>query len=321
VEEVDATGSLVVPGWIDVHQHLIGAGGETGFASRTGEVTAPELAAAGITTVVGCLGTDGVSRHLGSLLAKAGELRAAGLNAHVYTGGFQLPPRTITGSVASDIVHLDPVVGVGEVAISDRRASPASVRQLAAVVIAARTGGRLAGKAGITHLHVGPSPRRLEPIRRLLDRFDVEAASLHLTHVSRSDDLLREAAALSRRGAWIDIDCVDEGVGRAVRSYLEADGAPDRLTLSSDANTPGSRPSSIHRELVAAVSGGDLALERLLPLVTTNPAAALKLEDRGRLAVGARADLVALREGGLEVSWTMAGGRRLGTGASGGGTA
>jgi alpha-D-ribose 1-methylphosphonate 5-triphosphate diphosphatase PhnM len=110
------------------------------------------------------------------------------------------------------------------------------------------------------------------------------------------------------------MECVDEGVGRAIRLYLDAQGAADRLTLSSDANTPGSTPSSIHREIVAAVESAGLSLEQLLALVTSNPARALKLADRGRVEVGARADLVALREGSLEVSWTMAAGKRLGVG-------
>ncbi|PKL95910.1 MAG: hypothetical protein CVV18_03655 [Gammaproteobacteria bacterium HGW-Gammaproteobacteria-8] len=38
-----------------------------------------------------------------------------------HTGGYHVPPMTFTGSVREDIVFLDPVIGVGEVAISSAR--------------------------------------------------------------------------------------------------------------------------------------------------------------------------------------------------------
>src|SRR5215212_10122092 len=73
---VDAAGALVMPGFIDPHEHLIGAGGEQGFASRQPEVSMAELIRAGITTAIGCLGTDTVTRHLTSLLARVRQLAA-----------------------------------------------------------------------------------------------------------------------------------------------------------------------------------------------------------------------------------------------------
>jgi beta-aspartyl-dipeptidase (metallo-type) len=314
VSTIDARDCLLAPGLIDGHEHLIGAGGERGFASRTTEVSARELAAAGITTVVGCLGTDGVTRTLSALVGKVRQLRAEGISAYAYTGGFALPLRTITGSITDDIVLVDPIIGVGELAIADVRASPPAIATVAAVASAAYVGGRLAGKAGLTHFHVGPSRRRLEAIRRLLDDFDVEPASLQVTHVNRSDELLREAAALSRRGVWIDIDCVDHDVGPWLRRYRDCEGDWSRLTLSSDANTPGSSPANLLREIAAAVRRHGFDVRDVLPLVTEHPARALKLADRGRIAVGQRADVVALRPEDLQPQWTMMGGALFGQG-------
>src|SRR3954464_7029879 len=56
-DDIDAEGCYVVPGLIDPHVHLLGGSGEKGFATQTPEVLATELATAGITTVVGTLGT------------------------------------------------------------------------------------------------------------------------------------------------------------------------------------------------------------------------------------------------------------------------
>ncbi|NLM97866.1 MAG: amidohydrolase family protein, partial [Halanaerobiaceae bacterium] len=52
VEIIDAAGRIVVPGFIDLHVHLIGGGGEGGFKTRTPEIQLSTLLKAGITTVV-----------------------------------------------------------------------------------------------------------------------------------------------------------------------------------------------------------------------------------------------------------------------------
>lgn len=39
VEEIDGTGKVLVPGFIDCHVHILGGGGEGGFATRTPEAT------------------------------------------------------------------------------------------------------------------------------------------------------------------------------------------------------------------------------------------------------------------------------------------
>ena len=59
--------------------------------------------------------------HLGSgissLLTATQGLVEEGLSAWCLTGGYHLPPTTLTGSVREDIVFIDRIIGVGEVAI------------------------------------------------------------------------------------------------------------------------------------------------------------------------------------------------------------
>ena len=218
-EVVDATGCVVVPGLVDPHQHLIGAGGEQGFVSRMPEVRVEQLLLAGITTVVGCLGTDGTTRNLAALVGKVRQLQAQGVTALMYTGGFHVPPRTITGSVTDDLMLIDCIIGVGELAIADVRSSQPTVDELARVVSMALVGGRGAGKAGVTHFHTGP--------------------------------------------------------GRAQLSQL-------------------------HAERVASVREHGLSLPQVLPFFTSNPATALKLRRKGRLAPGMDGDVLVLDEKTLQ---------------------
>ena len=309
-EVVDARGCLVLPGFVDPHQHLIGAGGEKGFASRMPEVSLEQLLLAGVTTVVGCLGTDGTTRHLGALVGKVRQLLAQGVSAFLYTGGFHLPPLTLTGSVEGDLVFIDCVLGVGELAISDVRSSHPTSDELARLVSSVMVGGRTAGKAGVTHFHAGPGRALLKPLHALLDHYEVVPECLYVTHANRTDALLDDAIALSRRGAYVDMDTVDPGLGRWLRYYLEHGGVPERLTVSSDSHTAGAEPKRLHQELVATVREHGLTLAQVLPFFTANPAAALKLHRKGRLAPGLDGDVLVLDARTLDIVHVFARGRQ-----------
>ena len=77
---IDVPGELIIPGLIDVHVHADGGGGEQGSfdwsppqgntfipisgpSSRTPESHLSQLINAGLTTIVGILGTDGIGRR------------------------------------------------------------------------------------------------------------------------------------------------------------------------------------------------------------------------------------------------------------------
>src|SRR5215213_10312363 len=112
-------GRRVIPGLIDCHVHLTGGGGEAGMHTRVPPLQLSRLTGGGVTTAVGLLGTDDTVRSPAEVLAAARGLIAEGLSAYCYTGGYHVPPVTITGSVRADLANIDLVVGVGELAISD----------------------------------------------------------------------------------------------------------------------------------------------------------------------------------------------------------
>src|SRR6478735_5087838 len=57
-------------------------------------------------------------------------LREEGLGAYGYSGGYHVPPATLTGSVRGDLVFIEALIGVGEVAISDHRSSQPTCDEL-----------------------------------------------------------------------------------------------------------------------------------------------------------------------------------------------
>jgi beta-aspartyl-dipeptidase (metallo-type) len=311
---IDLEGRRLVPGLIDGHVHITGGGGEAGFSTRVSPVPLTRFTAAGITTVVGLLGTDDVARGPRDLLATAYALREEGLNAYAYAGGYHVPPVTLTGSVRSDLVFLEPLLGIGEVAISDHRSSQPTLDELLRLAADAHVAGLMTGKAGILHLHLGDGPRGLELVRRALAGSELPARVFNPTHVNRRKRLFDEAVDLAKAGCTVDLTAfpVEEGedaytAAEGLLRYLASGAPPERVTISSDAG--GCLPCFdadgrvSHMEVGAAgalletlrdLLDGGMTLEAALPAVTSNPARLLRLAGKGRIAAGADADLLAL---------------------------
>lgn len=317
-EVVDLAGRRVIPGLMDGHVHLTGGGGESGFCSRVPALGLSRYTTAGITTVVGLLGTDDTTRSTQDVLAQVRGLREEGLSAYCYTGGYHLPPRSLTGSVRSDIVTIGPILGVGELAISDHRSSQPTLDELLRIAADTHVAGLITGKAGIVHLHLGDGPRGLDLVRRALDQSEIPPRVFNPTHINRRKALFTEALDLSARGCTVDITAFpvaeDEDAWSAAEAWLryrEAGAAPDRITVSSDAGgclptfdnegrvahmdvgQPGALLATI-QELLAR--GAELA--EILPAFTSNVARLLRLPKKGRLQVGGDADLLSLNEDG-----------------------
>jgi beta-aspartyl-dipeptidase (metallo-type) len=312
---VDVEGRALVPGLVDAHVHLGGGGGESGFASRVPALVLSQIASAGVTSVVGLLGTDTTTRTMEDLVARTYALREEGLSAWCWTGGYAVPPRTLTGSVRDDIVFVDPIVGAGETAISDHRSSQPTFEEITKLAADCHVAGLTSGKAGVLHLHVGDGARGLAVIERALTDTELPARVFHPTHVNRKPELLAEARELARAtGLTVDVTAFPiEGddpaipAEDAIEKWLD-DGLPrDRLTVSSDGG--GCLPVFDADGRMTAMDVGSCAmlvttlralvrrgraLADVLPFFGSNVAAQLRLARKGRVAVGADADLVVL---------------------------
>ena len=306
---IDATGCVVVPGLIDPHQHLLGGSGEKGFSTQTPEVVLSEIVSAGITSVVGCLGVDTTMKTMAGLLAKVKGLREEGLNAYLWSGGYNVPPTTIMSSIRDDIMFIDECIGAGEIAIADVRGLEPDTVALSKVVHDAYVGGMLSRKAGLCHFHVGDHESRLAKVRELLDDFNVPAEAVYLTHIERSRELVREAVELTHRGVHVDMDTVEGDLAKWLDVYSGFGGDFAMLTLSSDTGI--SSPRKLFESWRALVLEHGYPLELVLPLVTRNTAKLLKLPIKGELADGCAGDVLVMDARTLEIRQLLSLGKPL----------
>lgn len=336
IEEISGYGKVAVPGFIDSHFHLIGGGGENGFQNRTPEVQLSQLTTAGVTTVVGVLGTDSIGRDDMALLSKARGLETEGISTYMYVGSYRLPVQTITDSVMKDIMAIDKVIGIGEIAIADHRNGAPTLAEFTHAVADARVGGLLAGKAGVTNIHVGSGKARLSFIRQALEETDIPISHFYPTHCERNQELLDEALAFAKMGGVFDVtgsenpDQTYELDGsipfRQCLKQVIAEGLdPDCLTMTSDGQ--GSLPvfdennhfvqmgvgssQSLLVGVKESVQKEEIPLEIALRAITSAPAKALKFPHKGHLKPGFDADLVLLDENDLSINRVIAKGETM----------
>lgn len=319
VEIIDGTGMLLLPGFIDSHVHVLGGGGEGGFANRTPEAALSGLTKYGITTVVGCLGTDGYGRDIDSLVAKIKGLREQGISAYAYTGSYQVPVRTLTGSITRDLMMVEEIIGTGEIAISDHRSSQPTYEEFLRLCADTRLGGILSGKAGVINIHLGDSPRKMDMILRAIRETEIPSTQFLPTHVNRNAALFEEAVEYAKLGGTVDftgnedIDywetvCDEVRVSRGIKRMLEEGVSDDLFTISSDGQ--GSLPlfspegkflgmgmgksSCLLKEVKECVEKESIPPETAIKAITSNPARVLCLEGKGHIREGYDADLCLL---------------------------
>lgn len=322
--EIDASNSYIVPGLIDSHVHICGGGGEGGYRTRTPEIKLTDLTTSGVTTVVGVLGTDGTTRTMTNLIAKANSLSEEGVSAYIYTGSYQLPVRTITGNITDDIILLDKVIGIGELALSDHRSSVPTLAEFIRVVADARLGGMLSGKAGIINIHMGDKTNPMELIYEMLETTTIPITQLLPTHMNRNPWIFDEAIKYTKAGGYVDFTTstvqrfIDEGevpASEAVKRLLDEGCNIENITISSDGQ--GSLPSfdskgnlsgitvgtssSILESIRDMIDNQKISLDSAIKTVTANPAKILKLSNKGHIKPYYDADICILNKSDLSV--------------------
>lgn len=321
---IDGTGRIVAPGFIDRHVHITGGGGEGSFHTQAPQVQLSDLIRGGVTTVVGLLGTDGISRSTENLVAKAKALKEEGISAYCCCGAYGHPGPTITESISRDIMFVDEIIGL-KLAVSDHRAPNITVDELIRLGSDVRTAGMLSGKAGFVCLHMGGDDRALSPVFEALERTSIPVKTFQPTHVGRAKKLQEDAFKLAKMGGTIDFTCGQfeekiKELAASLRVAKEAGVPMDKVTISSDGQGSWSNydaagnltemgvssVDTMYRQVVYQVQNENMSLEEALSLGTRNVAKALEVyPKKGAVHVGSDADVLVLN-GDLSMNTVIA---------------
>jgi beta-aspartyl-dipeptidase (metallo-type) len=315
IKIIDASDMIIFPGFIDGHVHIAGAGGEGGPATRTPEIQLGDLLKGGITTVIGCLGTDGITRNVESVLMKAKALKEDGISAWINTGAYQVPTPTILGDVAKDISLIDEVIGVGEIAIADHRSSFPMVEELIRLAELARVGGMLGGKAGVVNLHMGDAKNPFNLIYEAVEKSELNFSQFLPTHCNRNDYIFEDAKEYGKKG-FVDITAssypyfpeYEVKPSKAIDELVKSGVPIEHITMTSDGGGSlpdfdengnlvklvSGPPASIFRETIDLIRNEKMPIEKAILPVTKNPATILKLKNKGQIKENFDADVIVL---------------------------
>ncbi len=314
VEVHDAKEKIICPGFIDSHLHLVGGGGASGFASRVKEISIEEIVRYGVTTVVGCLGIDHISKNAKTLLIKANALDASGISAYIFSGSWLYPPITVTGSVEGDMIFVDKAIGV-KLAVGEAASTHPDKAELKDLLGEIRRGTLLSNKAGILHVHLGPNSQEwIKLLQEILSETKIPLSKVIFTHANRSEEVLDSMLEFTRHGGAMDLTASlnpreRPGSIRAsevLKRIIDQGISLDRMTLTSDGNASRVLPSGeiiyigadpLFSEIKSLVVDHQVSIASALKPVTMNPAKLYQLDARkGSLAPGKDADLVILND-------------------------
>ena len=239
-----------------------------------------------------------------------------GLSTYIFTGAYQVPVVTLTGSVQNDMVFVDKVIGVGEICLGDNRSFEPTFDEISRIATQTRNGALISGKAGLVHFHMGLDEKGMDYLFRLIKETHIPKKQFLPTHLNRTHKLFEQAVLYLKEGGFIDLtagfipnerdnDCI--ATYDAIKHLIDIGIDTSRVTMSSDAygsvpifddkgNVISSETVStkiLFEEIRVAIKQLGVPIEKAISIITKNSAEVLNIfNNKGSLEVGKDADCV-----------------------------
>ena len=240
----------------------------------------------------------------------------------MLTGSYVLPSATITGSISTDLVLIDKVIGL-KIAMREVVSQSPTKEQLKQVMVEVMRAGRWAAKAGVVVAHQGDVPGSLDWVCDMMEEQLIPKRHFVATHINRGPKVLEDAIVCAKRGMILDLtgNVPNSGsiaASSALRIMLDAGVPLENITFSSDSGAYNNErgcdvilPVDVCiKELQLMVNNEGICMTDALATVTTNPARLYCLDGKGSLEPGMDADVLLLDET-LNINTVIARGRIL----------
>ena len=228
----------------------------------------------------------------------------------MLTSFYGLPERTLTNSVAEDLIYIDKVIGC-KLAMSDDRSSFPTELEILRLINQVRLGGFTSGKTGFLHIHLGNLPSGITTLLKIARDYPSLIKYISPTHMIRTEELFVQSVEFAKMGGYIDYSTGGTRFKQPSECVLEAIklGVPlQNISFSSDGHggvrkenpVTGEityRPAPLDlnlKEVSALALDGGMPLEQALMLITNTPASHMNLADKGKLETGFDADICLL---------------------------
>lgn len=272
---------------------------------------------AGITSAIGSLGWNDITREPGTLLRKVQILRTNGLQCHAYTGGFSGQSSVLLKNSAADLAYVSDYVATGIIGVTDHRAGRLSAEMLSSFHANAESGATLGNKSPVVVYMPGEESQQYDDFFLRIKRVIPMAKHLMIAGVNRNKKLMESARKFGMTGL-INIAAYTGGffegeaieATKALKYFLRAGVPIKNISISSFAGIEQhkTRNHNIEQQYTAfydafyqSICDQNIPTDIVTKIFSTNAARSLRLRNKGELYTGGPADILVATKDNLPV--------------------
>ncbi|MDD3009834.1 MAG: hypothetical protein PHU97_00765 [Bacteroidales bacterium] len=310
-ELINCSGYMVFPGLIDPVCFFCGNGADEEEQRQNNASDFAEAAfVSGVSSVIGTLGWNDITRSAGELLQKTKQLNFSGLNTGAYTGGFRGNSCIFLQRIASDLAYIQEITATGPMAIADHRAGMPEESLFANLHAEAETGAELGRKSAVVVYMLGEDKSQYSKTLEKMQNIVPVHRHAMLSGVNRNNEAMKAAKKFGIKGL---INIVANTTGffqeetihpaTALKEFLRAGVPIKNITLSSYAGFEAVKPNPIDiknqmrlffKAFGESISDFNIPTEIVAKVFSRNAAETFKMQGKGILKPGMHADVLVL---------------------------
>lgn len=308
-EIVNCSGYKVFPGLIDPLCFPCGDGNDHGREMLfQPTLFADSAKLAGVSSLIGTLGWNDITRSPDTLLRKTKELCGKQIKAYTYTGGFRGNSAVMTGSIASDLTYIAEIKATGAIGIADHRSGLLSEDIVSTTHAEAEAGAELGEKSAVVVYLLGEEKQHYTSQLNILNKMTPVFRHTMLAGVNRNSEALEAGKKFGMKGlvniaantsGFFQDDAIEAKT--ALKEYLRAGVPIKNIIISSYAGIEAVKPQTTNLEtqygmfysaFCESISDINIPTDVVAKVFSSNASKIFRLNDAGIIKEGMDADIL-----------------------------